>query len=252
MTISTATTAQASQLLRERDITVAGVVVAALKMSVQQALGEMGGEIGRGLVSASGGMLPGTDGLTAAAHTLDAWTCGLAGLVLLLILPLGGPVWAGVVPVGTTVSGVRRAVAWTRVRVNRNVSAPGGTHDGFVPFTLLIVDDSASFRELAERILSRDGFTVVGTAATGAEALAGVASLRPQVALVDVNLGAESGFDLARKLTAPGAPPLTVVLMSTHSADTLADLIAQSPAAGFVPKERLSGAAVRDLVADAG
>lgn len=241
------------RLLHDRQVTVGGVVVAVLRVSVQQALSEAGTDLVRPLLSATDGLLPRFDwmaGSAGAAATLNAWTCGLLGVLVLLVLPVGGPVWAGMVPVGTTVAGIRRGVGWTRVRVSRNAPIEDVLDDGAVPLTLLIVDDSAPFRELAERILTRDGFTVVGTAASSAEALASVAVLQPQVVLVDINLGADSGFDLARRLTSdPGAP--AVVLMSTHCAESLADLIAQSPAVGFVPKERLSGAAVRDLLGDA-
>jgi CheY-like chemotaxis protein len=261
MTISTATT-EVRRHVGERDLTVAGLVVTAVRVTVQQAVGQAGTDAGRTAGSAADGMLQGhlrlgePDGLQAAwaqlagaASTLDGWTFGLAGFLVLLVLPLGGPVWAGVVPVGTTVAGVR--AGWTIVRVIRNARGRTATHHGLVPLTILIVDDSAPFRDLAERILARDGLTVVGTAATGAEALATAASLRPQVALVDVNLGAESGFEVARQLRPAGTRQPSVVLMSTHSADEFADLIAQSPAVGFLPKESLSGDAVRVLVAGA-
>ena len=118
--------------------------------------------------------------------------------------------------------------------------------------SILIVDDSAPFRELARRILAGDGFDVVGTASSSEEALSSVAVLRPQVALVDINLGADSGFELARRLDAARPDRPSVVLMSTHSADEFAELIEASPANGFVPKERLSGDAVRLLLAEAG
>lgn len=112
--------------------------------------------------------------------------------------------------------------------------------------SILIVDDSVPFLDVARRLLARDGFEVLGTATTSAEAEAQVETLRPQVALVDVNLGGESGFDVARRLVRSGqvAPP-SIILTSTHSEAEFADLIAQCPVAGFVPKERLSGAAIR-------
>lgn len=261
MTISTATTGEVWHVLRERDITLSGLVVTTVKVSVQQAVGQAGTDVGGSAASAAERLLSdplgGHDWFTAVlaplasmAATLDAWTFGLVGVLALLVLPVGGPVWAGMVPVGTTVAGVRRGVAWTRVRVSRNAPAAGITHHGRVPHTILIVDDSASFRELAQRVLEREGFTVVGTAASSVEALASVAALRPQVVLVDIHLGTDSGFDLARQLRPDdGREQPTVVLMSTHSAAELADLIDQSPAAGFVPKESLSGEAVRILLA---
>ena len=78
-----------------------------------------------------------------------------------------------------------------------------------------------------------------------------VAASKPDVVLVDVWLGEESGLELARRLVeggeAHGAP---VVLISTRGEAEVADLIAGSPAAGFVSKAELSAAAIRRLVED--
>ncbi len=61
----------------------------------------------------------------------------------------------------------------------------------------VIVDDSARFLEAARALLEREGVDVVGVASTIAEALRLVDEVRPDVTLVDIDLGAESGFDLA-------------------------------------------------------
>lgn len=110
----------------------------------------------------------------------------------------------------------------------------------------LIVDDSARFIEVARALLQSDGISVVGTASNGAEALSLVPELRPDVTLVDIDLGPESGLKLTRLLAdqADGAPT-PMILISTHSEEDYADLIAASPAIGFLPKTALSGAAIR-------
>jgi CheY-like chemotaxis protein len=61
----------------------------------------------------------------------------------------------------------------------------------------LIVDDSPWFLDAARSLLEREGITVVGVASTGAEALRRTAEFRPDVMLVDIDLGGESGFELA-------------------------------------------------------
>jgi two-component system, NarL family, nitrate/nitrite response regulator NarL len=75
------------------------------------------------------------------------------------------------------------------------------------------------------------------------------AALRPDVVLVDVSLGDESGFDLARRLVDhdPGSEAV-VVLISTLAETDIADLIAESPAAGFLAKADLSASAIRRIV----
>jgi CheY-like chemotaxis protein len=114
---------------------------------------------------------------------------------------------------------------------------------------VLIVDDNWLFLEAARDCLEQEGLRVVGVAVTSAEALRQVAELRPEVVLVDVMLGGESGFELARRLAAryrDGAP--AVILISTYSAADFAAPIAESPAAGFLPKRDLSADAIRRIV----
>jgi DNA-binding NarL/FixJ family response regulator len=116
-------------------------------------------------------------------------------------------------------------------------------------FGVLIVDDNRLFLEAARALLEQEGLRVVGVAATSAEALRRAEELRPQVILVDITLGDESGFDLARRLAGQsrGRGP-TVILISTHAGVDFADLIAESPATGFVPKSELSADTIRRIV----
>ena len=107
----------------------------------------------------------------------------------------------------------------------------------------------AQFLEAAGALLEREGVDVVGVATNGAEALRLVEELRPDVTLVDVNLGAESGFDLAEQIGSDGqAPP--VILISTHPERDLVSLIEATPALGYVPKTRLSARAISDILRD--
>jgi DNA-binding NarL/FixJ family response regulator len=111
----------------------------------------------------------------------------------------------------------------------------------------LIVDDSLHFLAAARALLERQGLEVVGVASTGAEALQKAVELRPDVTLVDINLGGESGFDVATRLRA-AADPAPVILISTQTMDDYIDLVRASPALGFLPKTTLSGHAIRELL----
>ena len=118
-----------------------------------------------------------------------------------------------------------------------------------MPIRLLIVDDNTHFLEAARRLLEREGMTVVGVASTTLDALRRAEELRPDVTLVDIELGQESGFDLARRLTeGTETPRPPVILISAYPEQDLADLIEASPALGFLPKSGLSGRAIIDLV----
>jgi CheY-like chemotaxis protein len=120
-----------------------------------------------------------------------------------------------------------------------------------MPLTCLIVDDSPEFLEAAKQLLGDDGVVVLGVAATAEQAVNETAALRPDVALVDVDLGTESGFDVAQRLAQlpQGGPP--VILISAESGSELAELVDASRALGFVSKTDLSGDAIRTLLARA-
>jgi len=113
----------------------------------------------------------------------------------------------------------------------------------------LIVDDNASFLDAATTLLEREGLDVVGVALTIDGALGRAGELQPDMVLVDITLGSESGFDLARRL-AEAYPDVTVILISTHAEADYADMIAATPAAGFVPKSELSAAAILKLASE--
>jgi len=107
----------------------------------------------------------------------------------------------------------------------------------------LIVDDNAGYLSEARDLL----MSVVGVASTSGDALVIAASDRLDVALVDVDLGAESGLDVARAL-ATSAEPVPVILISAYAEKDLRELLDDSPAVGFLPKSILSRAAIDGLL----
>jgi DNA-binding NarL/FixJ family response regulator len=115
----------------------------------------------------------------------------------------------------------------------------------------LIVDDNSSFLDASRTLLERQGLTVIGVATSAAEGLKRAAELKPHVILIDIELGEDSGFDLARELaqTAEGTAA-KLVLISTHREDDFSDLIAESPALGFIAKSNLSKRAIKQLLED--
>jgi DNA-binding NarL/FixJ family response regulator len=113
----------------------------------------------------------------------------------------------------------------------------------------LLVDDNAGFLQAARVLLEREGLRVAGLASTGAEAVRQAAELHPDVTLVDVDLGEESGFEVVRRLVEElGEDAGKVILISAHAEEDLADLIEASPAIGFLGKPALSAAAIQRLL----
>jgi two-component system, NarL family, nitrate/nitrite response regulator NarL len=112
----------------------------------------------------------------------------------------------------------------------------------------LLVDDNERFLASATRLLESQGLDVVGRASSGREALRLAREFAPDVALVDVQLGQEDGFDVARRLAAASGSP-RVILISTHAEEEeLEELIAESPAVGFLPKTVLGVEAILALL----
>lgn len=121
------------------------------------------------------------------------------------------------------------------------------------PIRVVIVDDNPEFLDSARRLLEHQGVCVVGVASTNADALRCVQELRPDVTLVDVNLGLESGFDVAEALHEIGdGAAAPVILVSTHAEPDLTDMIETSPAIGFVAKSALSATAITAALARGG
>ena len=113
--------------------------------------------------------------------------------------------------------------------------------------TILIVDDSAGFRVQARALLQAEGFDVVGEAADGASGLEAARTLRPHLVLLDIGLPDVEGFEVARNLAIDGPPPL-VVLTSSRDARAFGRRLTNGHTLGFIPKEQISGAAIRALV----
>ena len=114
--------------------------------------------------------------------------------------------------------------------------------------TILIVDDDPRFRGQVRDVLQADGFVVIGQAIDGASGLLAARTLRPDFVLLDVGLPDVEGFEVARALAVDGPPPL-VVLTSSRDARAYGRRLTEVHVLGFIPKERISGAAIRALVA---
>ena len=115
----------------------------------------------------------------------------------------------------------------------------------------LIVDDNARFLSAARTLLEREGDR---RRRRGVVMRRGRFSWRtrssPDVALVDIDLGEESGFDVAPQRLA-GAKLSRVVLISAYPEADFSELIAASPAVGFLPKADVSAMRIREVLASA-
>lgn len=105
-----------------------------------------------------------------------------------------------------------------------------------MPLRLVLIEDHQALREGLELLLGREGCTVVGTAGTAAEGRTLIERLDPDVALVDIRLGEDSGISLTAELV--DADPERRVVLYTGSSDL--DLLISgldSGARGYALKE---------------
>jgi DNA-binding NarL/FixJ family response regulator len=117
--------------------------------------------------------------------------------------------------------------------------------------TVLVVDDQAPFRVAAKSVVSlTPGFSVVGEARSGEEAIEQVEQLRPQLVLMDINMDGISGIEAARRITA-AHPEMRIVLLSTYQAEDLPADARTCGAAAYVHKEMFGPDELQDLWAAA-
>jgi DNA-binding NarL/FixJ family response regulator len=114
-----------------------------------------------------------------------------------------------------------------------------------MPLRAVLVDDDARFRAMARRVLIADGLDVVAEVGKGAEVEAAVARWRPDMVLLDIGLPDVDGIEVARRLAADGGGPV-VILISSRDV-VYGRRVTHGVAAGYVPKDALSLAAVLEV-----
>jgi DNA-binding NarL/FixJ family response regulator len=111
----------------------------------------------------------------------------------------------------------------------------------------MIVDDQPPFRDAARAVLSRvDGFELVAEVDSGEDAVAMSDKLRPDLVLMDINMGALDGIEATRLIT-DAHPATKVILVSTYSLEDLPVTARSSGAVAYVNKDELSPRVVRRL-----
>lgn len=127
-------------------------------------------------------------------------------------------------------------------------------HAEVMALRCLIVDDNHDFLRAARELLNHEGIRVVGCVSNGAEAHKACQELKPDIVLIDIDLGDETGIEVAHRLAGrqQAAEPPRMILISAYAEDDFADMIADSPAVSFLPKADLSGTAIRGILDRAG
>ncbi len=118
--------------------------------------------------------------------------------------------------------------------------------------TVLVVDDQPPFRAAACSVVDRlPGFAVVAEADSGEAAVEIVASLRPLLVLMDINMGGIDGIEATAEITSR-FPDTMVVLLSTYDLSDLPPSARTSGAKAYVNKDDFGGRLLRRLWEHAG
>jgi len=107
--------------------------------------------------------------------------------------------------------------------------------------TVLIVDDDEGFQRVAQELLERKGYRVIGRAAGAEEARRRTTELDPDIILMDVGLPDTSGVALAEELQQGREGRPVMLLTSADPQAVPSRVLACSSACGFVPKIELAG-----------
>lgn len=114
---------------------------------------------------------------------------------------------------------------------------------------MLVVDDHDDVRAAIVKLLTADGFVVVGEAANAEQALVVARRESPGVVLLDIRLPGPDGFAVARELSCFSPAPM-VVFMSSREAAVYGPELEGSTAEGFITKSDLSGTTLRRVLGD--
>jgi DNA-binding NarL/FixJ family response regulator len=116
---------------------------------------------------------------------------------------------------------------------------------------IFIVDDHPLVREwLTNLIKQHPGLVVCGEAATAAEGVSGIASTKPDVAIVDISLRNGSGLDLIKTLKAMH-PETAIIVLSMHDERLYAERSLRAGARGYIMKRETTRnviAAIRQVL----
>jgi two-component system, NarL family, invasion response regulator UvrY len=112
---------------------------------------------------------------------------------------------------------------------------------------VMVVDDHESFRSAAREMVDHmAGFAIVAEATSGEEAVSLAATARPDLVVMDINMGAMDGIEATTHITAV-RPATVVVLVSTYELADLPAAARTSGAAAYLNKDDVGGRVLRRI-----
>ena len=115
-----------------------------------------------------------------------------------------------------------------------------------MPLRVLLADDHVLVRDGIKVTLEVNGFTIVGEASEGREAVKMVRELKPDVAVFDVSMPGLNGVDAAR-IALKELPGLKVVLLTVHTENEYVDEALKAGVSGYVLKKQATADLIRAI-----
>lgn len=103
--------------------------------------------------------------------------------------------------------------------------------------SVMITDDHLLVRQGLKRLLSqKDNIVVIGEATNGEEAIEKVATLKPDILLLDINMPKMNGLEALKKIK-KNMPNQKVIMLTIHSSKNYIDTCMKNKADGYMSKD---------------
>jgi DNA-binding NarL/FixJ family response regulator len=121
-----------------------------------------------------------------------------------------------------------------------------------VTLRIVVADDHSVVREGLRALLSAvEGYQLVGTAATGAEAVKAAVTLRPDVLVMDIQMPDMTGIEATREIRR-AAPTVAVLMLTMFDDDESVFAAMRAGALGYVLKGAAPESMIRAIAVVAG
>jgi len=108
-----------------------------------------------------------------------------------------------------------------------------------MPIRIVLADDHVLVRQSLKSLLEREGFQVVAEASDGQQALRDVASLQPDVAIMDISMPTINGLNAAREMSR-SSPKTKIILLTQHDESQYIREALEAGVKGYVLKNQVA------------
>jgi DNA-binding NarL/FixJ family response regulator len=108
-----------------------------------------------------------------------------------------------------------------------------------MPIRIVLAEDHVLVRQGLKSLLDREGYNVVGEGSDGQEALKHVASLQPDIAIMDISMPLMNGINAAREIHR-SSPKTKAIVLTQHDEDEYVSEALDAGVKGYVLKSQVA------------